>query len=109
MIELKIYVPKPGTWPLTSIARGSGIVGIPNEDTGCVSLSYEGAVHGQRMSWEAKVFHAVSRLVLKYPSVAKMTVNHNDLIEVGVFRCQDDWSDKVYEITDQEALDTWIK
>ena len=39
--------------------------------------------------------------------MARMIVNKEQMIEVGVFRCNDDWTEKRFEITNAEALAAW--
>jgi len=70
MIELKIYVPAPGSFMATLIKQGSGIVGSACPVIGAregtpveeerVSIDYEGNVNGASniVTWEDKVFHA---------------------------------------------------
>ena|ERR1017187_1099643 len=120
MIELKIYVPAPGSWMATLIKQRSGIVGslhpvlgaqdnaVVEEDRVCID--YEGNLNGacNIVTWEDKVFHAAGRHVTKYPTSDRAWPEAKDLVEVGVFRCADDWSQKEYTITDPEAFAHWM-
>jgi len=116
MIELMLYVPNLDTWIGRTIKKGSGIVGSFALLTGIeggeklsgnrkIRIDYEGGAHIK--TWEDKVFHAAGRHVVRYPTVARAWVDESSLIEVGTFRCDDDWKNKVYEITNPEALEAW--
>jgi len=45
--------------------------------------------------------------VTKYPTSARAWPESKDLIEVGVFRCNDDWSNRTSTIPNAEALARW--
>ena len=116
MIELTIYVPRPGAPIATTIDSGSGIVGsaaaapFKEEDTvPRICIDYEGNRNhaANIVTWEDKVFHAAGRHIAHYPTVARACPRAEDLIEVGMFRCADDWKNPVYEVTNREALDAW--
>jgi hypothetical protein len=119
MIELTIYVPRPGTFLREHIRKGSGIVGSEDQHLpGQVLIDYEGATLGQKMTFEEKVFHAAGRhhwkvdgkgRVHRYPTGSRAAANPSEVIAVGTFRCQDDWSGCKYLITNQDALDEWLK
>ena len=114
MIELKIYVPRPSADQpagdeirFLHILRGSGIVGSP--DGIGIRIDYEGNHNGacNIKTWEDKVFHAAGRHVSRYPTIARSVADAGQLIEIGSFRCEDNWMNPVYEITNQAALDAW--
>lgn len=125
MIELKIYVPKPATQTSLAIRRGSGIVGQPANprdpnDVLRIKIDYQD-VHGLNSNirtWEDAIFHAAGRQLHTrpggppalnskgYPTIARIWASANELIEVGVFRCDERWKYTI-EITNQEALDAW--
>jgi len=111
MIELKIYVPRPGTSLARVIQAGSGVVGgaVSGRDGYPVCVDYQGNLYGTGniQTWEDKVFHAAGRHVTNYPTIARAWAMANELIEVGVFRCGDNWKNPSYEITDPEALNQW--
>jgi hypothetical protein len=123
MIELKIYVPKTRTWAAQEIHKGSGIVGQLEPlqpDTFRVKLDYQD-VHNRNsniQTWEDAVFYAAGRQlhtypggppslgVAGYPTRSRLWTSIEELIEVGVFRCDERWKYTI-EITNQEALDAW--
>ena len=112
MIELKIYVPKPNQPPeeqgwLSRILPGSGIVG--SSQCRGIRIDYEGnRNHACNIkTWEDKVFHAAGRHVTNYPTIARALVTEENVIEVGVFRCEDNWKNPSYEITNPEVLNQW--
>jgi hypothetical protein len=114
VIELKIYVPRPppaqppgDECRLVHILRGSGIVGSPHGPG--IRIDYEGNRHGASNieTWEDKVLHAAGRHVKHYPTSARAYVTEENLIEVGVFRCDDNWKDATCEINDAETLRRW--
>src|SRR5207253_7459535 len=79
---------------------GSGIVGKVMGD-GNVLIDFEGAIHGQEMSYEDRVHHAWGRHTWNdgrgYPTIARMVVPFKDLIEVGFL--------EIREPTDEEVAD----
>lgn len=107
MIELRIYVPAPGTFMRRWIIPGSGIVGRPRGSQ--VLIDYEGRKYNpvNIKTWEDMVFHAAGRHISEYPTVARALVQEEELTPVGWFRCQDDWKQKTYEIEDAAALEAW--
>jgi hypothetical protein len=117
MIELTMYVPKPGAPIAATIDPGSGIVGSGRmrsrfkEDNTCprICIDYEGNRNhaANIVTWEDKVFHAAGRHIAQYPTIARAWPRGEDLIEVGMFRCEDNWKNPVYGITNPEALDAW--
>lgn len=82
-----VFVPQEGAVATRGILPGSGIVGAPNPGAERVAVDYEGARYGQsEMSRLAdRVFYAHGRLVEQYPTVARMAVRRDSLVEVGTF------------------------
>jgi hypothetical protein len=107
--NLKIYVPKPGTWSERSIAAGSGIVGRPVRDL--IRIDYEGGIYGANFSYEEKLFHAAGRHLYNegegYPTVARSHTPPADLIEVGDYIVDTSTWRVEMVITDQATLDRW--
>ena len=104
---LIVYVPRPGTPPAQAIAPGSAIVGQPVDDQQ-VQCYYEGAVHGQEMSFDDKLMHAADRLVTHYPTCACGVFYREDLFEVGTFVFTDDWASKKFTPSSKKPmLDAW--
>jgi hypothetical protein len=115
--QFLIVVPKPTSGLYRTIAMGSGIVALlegfasltapelPGDRL--VSISYEGAVHGQKMSFEDKLFQAASRQVERYSTIARAAVSSQDLYPVGLYALSEDYRDKQMWIWDQILLDDW--
>lgn len=90
-----LYVPNADSHLRRMIHPGSGIVGTPYDTTAggiyrpdgepSSEIDYEGAVYGQAnmATYEERVYHAWDRHVTRYPTVARMVVPTDQLIEVG--------------------------
>jgi len=105
---LGLYVPS-GPRSL-DIAPRSAIVGIMHghDDDRRVEIYYEGAVHGQSMSFEDKIQHAAGRMVDRAPTMAFGFYPADDLQEVGrVARSERMRGWVVTEIHDRDALEAW--
>ncbi len=83
---LTVYVPHPEGYLGRTIAKGSGIVGVPAEG-GAVLIYYEGNIYGAQniRTYEDKIYHAADRLVAKYPTVARTWAKPEDLVRVGTY------------------------
>ena len=101
-----ILVPRQGSSAAVQILPGSGIVGLWNDDR--IEAYYEGAPHGG-MSFEERLMHAADRFKTRYPTIARGVFDPADLIQVGTYSFNDDFSEKRVYITDQKALDRWFK
>ncbi|MFZ3481697.1 hypothetical protein [Sphingomonas sp. 3-13AW] len=103
---LNLYVPKADG--SCGVAKGSAIVGLPCADTGRIEVYYEGAVHGQKMSFEDKIQHAAGRLIDRAPIVAFGFYDADEFVLVGqVARSERLFGWVVTEITDPSALEAW--
>lgn len=107
--SMTIFV--PAVEGLFTVAPRSAIVG--KHLTGLRYLChYEGWVHGAmqyadldaRGQWEAGVRHAAGRALTDYPTRARMVVPGAWLQAVGTYHAAADSID----ITDEEALNTWL-
>lgn len=95
----------------SSLAPRSGIVGVEMAD-GHILAYYEGWVHGAmqyadldvRGQWEAAVDHAAGRMLTGYPTSAMRSFEPSELVEVGIY----DPAARSIEITDPEAVDSWL-
>jgi hypothetical protein len=94
-----------------AIKRGSGIVGQvriqSNNEYGEIEISYEGAVHGQAMSFDDKLFHAATRLIEQYPTIARMVVPLEEVEIVGYYVISEDYQQKRAVIFDEDFLKQW--
>lgn len=107
--QLLICVPLGDS--VKDIARGSGVVGQIRAEArtnyGDLEISYEGAVHGQAMSFDDKLFHAATRLIEQYPSVARMVVPLEEVEIVGYYLISEDYQQKRAVIVDEDFLKQW--
>lgn len=81
-----VYVPAPGSDLRRTIAPGSGIVGTAVPGTDKVLIDYEGAIYGQAMDYEERIYHAHDRHTWRgrgYPTAARVLVDAGELVEVG--------------------------
>jgi hypothetical protein len=83
-LPLAVYVPRAGTWPSTTIVRGSGIVGTPLA-RGRVEIHYEGNLYkaANIRTFADRVHHAAGRHLADYPTAARDVVAAEDLVAVG--------------------------
>jgi hypothetical protein len=94
-----VYVPVADSRLRGVIRRGSGIVGTAIPGPGRrVLIDFEGNLYGslQMGEYEERVFHAYDRHVWKgrgYPTVARMIVEAEQLLEVGFVLTHDEPSD----------------
>lgn len=80
-----VYVPAADSHLRRSILPGSGIVGTAQDDRQ-VLIDYEGDRYGQGRTYEERIYHAWDRHTWGengYPTVARMLVDADELIEVG--------------------------
>ena len=112
MIELKIYVPRPGSWPAHKMAAGSGAVGRPLSDERWeIVVYFEGNLFYVKDldTWEARVHRAAGRCLQQYPTIDKGLFEPKDLIQVGVYTCEDlRCHGHVIEVTDRDSLNLWL-
>jgi hypothetical protein len=85
--HLVVYVPDRGDVATEGILAGSGIIGSPLPRAESVVVYYEGARYGQpeMRRLADRVFYAHGRLLNQYPTVARMAVRRDSLVEVGTF------------------------
>ena len=108
-MHLSIYVPKPGTFAAKTILPKSGIVGTIQED-GRIRIDYEGNKYGSAnvKNFADRVLHAAGRHTYGdkgYPTVARMWVDQQDVIEVGC------WDGCYVRVLGDEAirmLERWL-
>jgi hypothetical protein len=83
--EVKVLLPRIGSMANTVIRDRSGVVGVPAKAPGRTLAYYEGNVFGAAgmVTWADRCFHAASRLVAQYPTVATGLFLTTDFIEVG--------------------------
>lgn len=116
-MELGVYVPIEGT--VTTIKPGSAICGMPYmewtgdmvgmssfepRDLNKLQLYYEGNLYGHMADWETQLFHAADRLIAKYPTVGRCTVDPVGFMQVGWY----DHDRRTLDVEEQEILDAWI-
>ena len=111
-LELAVYVPAADR--LATVAPRSAIVGpIHHDGDHRIEVYLEGWVNGPaqyadrdaRGLWEAGVGHAAERLVVQYPTVAKIEVPWSDLLPVANF-----WpKQKRIVVHDEDSLNTWLE
>lgn len=82
--ELTVYVPTPGSSAERIIARGSAIVGERPQD-GRIHVHYEGNVYGSESlaRFAQRCLHAAGRYIERYPTVAQVWLEENELVAVG--------------------------
>ena len=104
---LAVFVLDPEASTPRTIAPHSGIVGVPVGDR--FLLHYEGKVHQggvtNRDEWLDAVKRAAGRAVVEYPTVARMLVSPDDLIQVGTWHAPTD----TVEVTDEFNLHVWLR
>jgi hypothetical protein len=93
---------------LLTIKHGSGIVGLPTR-SGDVEICYEGFIFEPGLitdaaRWRYAVLHAAGRQIVAYPTVARMWVPADNLIEVGTYNPTHD----SFSITNRGPLVAWI-
>lgn len=98
-----VFIVKEGAKVAVLFAPGSGIVGF-ERGSGTIHVYYEGNVYGAEnvKTWDSKVRMAYGRMVQKYPTVAQMICNAEDLVEVGVT------DGDVVSLTDSATLRSWL-
>jgi hypothetical protein len=110
MPELTIYVPRtPTPHSLANIKPGSALVGLPAADRTVVY--YEGNVYGadNLRTFAQRLNCAADRLDSRYPTIARISVNNEDLIDVGTVRkdlASLYWG--VDDIREPELLQHWL-
>lgn len=84
-VQLPVFVPAPDAPVRASILPGSGIVGT--FEHGRLLCDYEGNRYGspELSRYADRVFHAFGRHVEHYPTVARVWVAPEQMIEVGWF------------------------
>lgn len=104
---LAVFVLDPEATTPRTIARHSGIVGQQVGDR--FLLHYEGMVHrggiNDRKEWQEAVKQAAGRAVVEYPTVARMLVTPDDLIQVGTYHV----ATNTVEVTDEFNLSVWLR
>lgn len=101
-----IFVPKPGHE--LGIAPGSALVaGMEQPHKDLAVVYYEGNVYDvpDLRAFAQKLLHAAGRQAVRYPTVARMTIPRQSLIEVGHY---DYPSQRIVQVTNAEALQAWI-
>lgn len=101
-----IFVPEEGS--NLGIHPGSGIVAaVDSASSGPVLIYFEGNLFGAEnlKDFESRVNQAAGRQVQRYPTIAKMTVSRDQLIEVGRF---DYCSNRVVSLLNEHQLLAWI-
>ncbi|MPR09237.1 hypothetical protein [Microvirga tunisiensis] len=105
-MQLFIYTPAEDALAVSFIVPKSAIVGLPSEDGQSVLVYYEGnlnkAVNLTR--YRERLISAAGRMVVKYPTVAKMLAPATELHQVGTY---DAIRHYVIEITDPSRLAMW--
>jgi hypothetical protein len=110
MPELTIYVPNtPIPHSLANIKPASALVGLPAADRTVVY--FEGNVYAadNLRTFAQRLNCAADRLDTRYPTIARISVNNEDLIDVGTIRkdltslC---WI--VDDIREPELLQQWL-
>jgi hypothetical protein len=83
-MEIRVYVPRVGAMSCSSILPKSGIVGTVDGPER-VRIDFEGARYGQMgmETWADKLLFAAGRHVTNYPTVARLHVPREDLVDVG--------------------------
>jgi len=83
--QLPVYVPAPDAPIRSTILAGSGIVGTLEHDR--LLCDYEGNRYRspQLARYADRVFHAAGRHLERYPTVARVWVSPEQMIEVGWF------------------------
>lgn len=105
---ITVYVPDADK--LTVIDRGSGIVGTveawPVHQGDHVLIDYEGNRYGavNLRTFADRVARAWDRQSVRYPTVARMVVHKQALVEVGEY----DQAEGVVRVTNAAALADWL-
>lgn len=109
--EIVVYVPT-GDHPATDgIARGSAIVGLPEQGSEEVKIYFEGALYDQvnMVTLADRAVHACGRLRDRYSTIAKSkrTVPREALVAVGTF---DEAGGRIILTGEQSAatVATWL-
>lgn len=82
--KFAVYLPLTARLRAT-IAAGSGIVGSPDADR--ITLDYEGAIYHQESlaRFADRVYYAAGRHLVRYPTVARLSVKPADVRRIGTF------------------------
>lgn len=106
---LTVYVPDTDLYR-GLVARGSGIVGLPNPER--ITVYYEGWIHGAaqyegldaRGKWEGGLLHAAGRMVVNYPTTAALSLPVAELKAIGTYH----YKSRTVTVTDEAALTEWL-
>lgn len=104
--EFTIFVPGPGT--RLGIKPGSAIVAsIDQIGQEQVLIHYEGNLYNceNLRLFEERLMNAADRQATRYPTIACMKVNRDDLIVVGRYDLP---TRTILEISNQPELDDWL-
>lgn len=87
-MRLKLFIPSPDSTYYKVLAQGSALVGDPTDSRfgECkVLVYYEGNIYGacNLNSFAEKATCAAGRLIERYPTIAKVVLPREELIEVG--------------------------
>jgi hypothetical protein len=83
--RVPVFAPRPHTLAATAVDRASGIVG--SREGGSVVLDYEGNRYGYAgvHTFADRVRVAYGRHAERYPTVARITADEGELVELGYF------------------------
>lgn len=113
---VNVYVPRAepdgyDTLDLRHIAQGSGIVGLPMDDS--VLIYFEGNLYNASniVTYADRCFHAADRLTWKgrgYPTIAQAVVLPEHLDYIGIFNGRQVILDTVHSASARETLRKWL-
>jgi hypothetical protein len=109
---LTIYVPATEQSPAACMIKpGSAIVGTlrvaGDHGPERVTVDFEGGIHNPSYfaNFEARVLHAAGRHKTRYPTVARMSLEAEQLRPVGTYDA-DTWT--ITDLYDEAALRDWV-
>lgn len=110
MTVLNVYVPAHDSPLRKTIAARSGIVGrlaATGPEAQRILIDYEGNLYGSQSleRYEMRLLHAAGRHVTLYPTVARMMVRPDEMIEVGTY----DDADHQLTVTNPTELEEWCR
>lgn len=106
MSDLIVYVPAPDSAVASMVMRGSAIVGTPLDDADYVTIDFEGNRYKTAYFEEfgKRLLHAAGRHVARYPTVARLVAECDQLVRVGTY----DYDRERLSVEDDDALLDWI-
>lgn len=84
-MDARIYALKAGSFAASMIAPGSGIVGFAPDESGLVTVYFEGNINDacNLHDLNDRIKNAAGRMFMSYPTSALANLEADNLIEIG--------------------------